>query len=59
METRQTLFARLKKESEATKSVHKLADRVKVNYVTLWRVVSGKSNGNILFWDKIYKYYGK
>ena len=59
MKTRLLLLDRLKKESEATKSYKKMADRVGVNFVTLWRVVNDKSPGDINFWDKVFEYYGK
>jgi len=59
MKSRQIIFQRLKKEAEATKSYQKLADRIGVNYVTLWRVIASESNGNIRFWDKVFEYYGK
>ncbi len=59
MKTREALLKRLVKEAEATKSYQKLASRIGVNYVALWRVVNGHSGGNILFWDKVFEYYGK
>jgi arginine/lysine/ornithine decarboxylase len=59
MKTRHDILMRLQKESDATKSCQKLAARIGVNYVSLWRVVNGKSGGNIVFWDKVFEYYGK
>jgi predicted transcriptional regulator len=34
-----------------------LAKKIGVHYVTLWKVINGKSIGNIIFWDKVFMYY--
>jgi transcriptional regulator with XRE-family HTH domain len=34
-----------------------LAGKIGVNFSTLWKVINGKSIGNILFWEKVFLYY--
>jgi hypothetical protein len=40
---------------------HTIADRIGINYVTLFRIVKGKQKygGNVMTWDKIFSYYKK
>jgi hypothetical protein len=47
---------RLKKESEKL-TYTQLAAKIGVHYVTLWRVIKGKSPGSLNFWDAVFAYY--
>jgi len=38
-------------------TIPKLAQQIKIPYLTLWRIVKMKSSGNILIWEKIERYY--
>lgn len=53
---RQKYLDKLKKESEKL-TYTKLAAKVGVHYVTLWRVIKGKSPGDLKFWDAIFAHY--
>lgn len=51
-------LARLKKEADGARIVP-LAKQMGIPHVTLWRILNGKSRGNVLTWAKIFKYYKK
>ena len=39
--------------------ISRLANRIGIPIVTLWRIVKGKSKGSATTWDAIFKYYGR
>lgn len=53
---RMKLLKKLKKEAMLFHYVP-LARLIGINYVSLWRITTGKSSGSIKNWDKIFKYY--
>ena len=50
---------KLQKEAEGWGQITRLAIRIGIPIVTLWRIVNGKSKGSVGTWDAILKYYGK
>lgn len=58
MNVREKLLERLMLEAKASKLIP-LALRLDMSYVTLWRIVTGKSKGSAENWDKIFNYYKK
>jgi len=55
---REKLLKKLKQECRVT-SIYRVAKRLGIKYITLWRIVNDKSPGSIRIWDLIFKYYGK
>ena len=57
---RQKVLEKLQKEV-AGAGYHKLSKRIKINYITLWRIANkvSKNGGSAKTWDAIFKYYGK
>ena len=55
---RQKYLDKLKMESKKH-TYTEMAGKVGVHYVTLWRVIKGKSHGSLNFWDKVFAYYKK
>ena len=56
---RENILKKLIKEAEGRGQITRLAKRIGIPVVTLWRLVNGKFQGSINTWDAIYKYYGK
>ncbi|MCK9518454.1 MAG: hypothetical protein M0R74_05405 [Dehalococcoidia bacterium] len=56
---REKILHKLKKEAEGRGQVSRLARRIGIPIVTLWRIVHDKFQGNIKTWDAIFRYYGK
>ena len=52
-------FEKLQKEAAGRGQITRLAIRIGIPTVTLWRIVNGKSKGSVGTWDAILKYYGK
>ncbi len=55
---RKKLLTKLRKEAKK-QTYQELSKKIGVYYVTLWRVMNGKSEGSIAFWEKIIKYFSK
>ncbi len=55
---RQRILKKLIADTKNT-SIYRMAKRLDINYTSLWRIVNGKSPGNIRSWDKIFAYYGR
>jgi predicted transcriptional regulator len=55
---REKILTRLQKEAEGSRIIP-LAKRIGINYVSLWRIVKGKTKGSSDNWDRIFHYYGK
>ena len=55
---REKLLQKLKNEVKGS-GIRKLAERIEINYVTLWRIIEKKSKngGSAVTWDAILKYY--
>lgn len=49
---------RLKKEAEGSR-LAPLANQIGINYVTLWRLIKGKSGGSPGTWHRLFRYYKK
>ena len=56
---RENALDKLKKEATGRGQVTRLAKRIGIPIVTLWRLVNGKFKGSAETWDAIYRYYGK
>lgn len=56
---REKYFEKLQKESSGRGQITRLAVRIGIPIVTLWRIVNGKSKGSADTWDAIFSYYGK
>ena len=55
---REKYLKKLKADVRAS-SVYRMAKRLDITYITLWRIVNDKSPGSVRIWDAIYRYYGK
>jgi hypothetical protein len=55
---REKSLEKLKKEVSVW-GYHKIADRIGINFVTLWRIVNEKYKfgGSATTWDAIFRYY--
>jgi hypothetical protein len=56
---RQQTLKKLKKEADGRGQITRLANRIGIPIVTLWRIKNGKFQGSVKTWDAIYRYYGK
>jgi len=56
---RENILEKLKKEAAGRGQVTRLAKRIGIPIVTLWRLVNGKYRGSAATWDAVYRYYGK
>jgi predicted transcriptional regulator len=56
---RDNYFQKLQKEATGRGQITRLALRIGIPIVTLWRIINGKSKGSVGTWDAIFKYYGK
>jgi len=56
---RQKILEKVKREAAGAGQITRLAHRIGIPTVTLWRIVRGKFHGSIKTWDAIFKYYGK
>ena len=56
---REKYFEQLQKEASGRGQITRLALRIGIPIVTLWRIVKGKSRGSTGTWDAIFRYYGK
>jgi predicted transcriptional regulator len=56
---RDKILEKLKKEAAGRGQVTRLAKRIGIPIVTLWRITESKFKGSIDTWDKIFKYYRK
>jgi hypothetical protein len=50
---------KLRKEASGRGQITRLAKRIEIPVVTLWRIIGGKSAGSARTWDAIFRYYGK
>ena len=55
---REKVLEKLKKEADGARLIP-LANQIGISYVTLWRILKGKSAGCSRVWDKIFAYYKK
>jgi len=55
---RKEILERLRSEREGSR-LKPLAERIGLSYVTLWRILNGKTFGSTTNWDKIFNYYKK
>jgi len=53
---RQRILKKLKADTKST-SIYRMAKILDITYISLWRIVNGKSPGNVRSWDKIFHYY--
>ena len=53
------MLEKLKKEAEGRGQVTRLAKRIGIPIVTVWRLKEGIFQGNAKTWDAIFRYYGK
>jgi transcriptional regulator with XRE-family HTH domain len=53
---RKYYLLKIKRATEKS-TYQKLAAKIGVNYSTLWKVINGKSIGNIIFWEKVFMFY--
>jgi len=56
---RENILEKLKKEAAGRGQVTRLAKRIGIPIVTLWRLVNDKFKGSAETWDAIFKYYRK
>jgi molybdenum-dependent DNA-binding transcriptional regulator ModE len=38
-------------------SVPKVAEKIGISYISLWRMLNGTNTGGTAIWDKIFAYY--
>lgn len=55
---REKILQKMRQEADQ-KCTLRLAKRIGINHVSLWRIVKGKTKGSADNWDKIFQYYGK
>lgn len=55
---RQKILKKLIADAKSA-SIYRMAKRLDINYISLWRIINGKSPGNVKSWDKIFAYYGR
>ena len=52
----ETTLKKLRKEADGARLIP-LANQIGIPYVTLWRILNGKSRGNSKTWHCIFRYY--
>lgn len=56
---RQKYLKKLKREATGWGNTTRLAKRLDMPIVTLWRIVNDRYGGNAKTWDRIFTYYDK
>jgi molybdenum-dependent DNA-binding transcriptional regulator ModE len=53
---RERYLKKIKQEIRAH-SIPKVAKKIGVSYISLWRILNGTNTGGTKIWDKIFEYY--
>jgi hypothetical protein len=56
---REKTLQKLRVETSQRGDITRIAGRIGIPIVTLWRIVNGKFSGSAKTWDAIFRYYGK